>query len=800
MRGQTKDAKGGRLGEQWIYQTTYYEGLLEWVPADVQKRMEVQLRRSLKSQASAINAVKEEGIPDSVKSQAVGLWRSRYMAKSSKNARRRKGYEQLKSDPKFNKILFQILGLDYVSTDFPDEATLDEASLAELCYFYANYMPPAKFSAIDKIVSAETRDHYRQQIKVAELSAIYEEEVLKGLKSVNLRKLGCMVSVTYRDRRPFTMEGVVTREEAASRLREAHAAEMVFADIHKVKKTKSPDSIIVIDICNRVFRNDRYLKVLDELICSFGGAGFVWGVLKKQAKRDAARIAKSFKRKDFLLKAADVVLEIPVYKRQHERAKELALSVRERVPETPMEAFPLARTMDRHFIIHVGPTNSGKTHDALDALIAAESGCYLGPLRLLAFEQYEYLNRAGCVCSLRTGEEHSDLPGAKHVSSTIEMADYHKPIDVAVIDEAQMLADRDRGHRWTSAILGIPAKEVHVCLAPHALKVVISLIELAEDTYEVDSHERLVPLKNDRGRCSLPEGARPGDAIVVFSRRSVHRTAKLLQDQGLRPSLIYGALPYDVRHEEARRFDAGETDVVVATDAIGMGMNLPIARIIFAEQQKYDGRELRDLKPEEIQQIAGRAGRFGRYDVGYYTSTKFMRGIVHAMSSTVPDITFVPVGIPDDIALVRNASLSDAIVHWTQIEHPEPFRRIDVSRDLTLIRHIEEKLPGDRRRDIATKIMVLSLSSMPFDENKQELFDMWDAMVDAEIAGSVATFTVPEVDVSSSRRLERLELAYKACDLIYEYSRTFHHDEQMAEVIARRNEISEVIMEILQEE
>ena len=73
-------------------------------------------------------------------------------------------------------------------------------------------------------------------------------------------------------------------------------------------------------------------------------------------------------------------------------------------------------------------------------------------------------------------------------------------------------------------------------------------------------------------------------------------------------------------------------------------------------------------------------------------------------------------------------------------------------------------------------------------------------MVDAEIAGSVATFTVPEVDVSSSRRLERLELAYKACDLIYEYSRTFHHDEQMAEVIARRNEISEVIMEILQEE
>jgi ATP-dependent RNA helicase SUPV3L1/SUV3 len=384
------------------------------------------------------------------------------------------------------------------------------------------------------------------------------------------------------------------------------------------------------------------------------------------------------------------------------------------------------------------------------------------------------------------------------VASTVEMADYHAPIDVAVIDEAQMIADADRGHNWTAAILGVPAREVHVCCAPHAERVVRQLVELCGDELEVRRHERLVPLRPDRGGFSLPAGVEPGDALVVFSRKAVHAVAAEVAAAGLRASVIYGALPHDVRHEEARRFDEGETDVVVATDAIGMGMNLPIRRIVFVEQQKYDGHDMRTLRPDEVQQIAGRAGRFGRYEEGLFTALERRRQIVRLYGADVPAIESIPVGVPEDIALVRDATLGESIRQWAALDQPEPFYRIDVQRDLRLIAEVEGMLAEDQRQDRDVKLKVLSLATMPFDEDDRTLHRTWRMMAEAELAGCMAMLPMP-AEPGEDAPLATLEEEYRYCDLLYTYARTFGHEGWLAPLTDLRTRISHVIMTILAE-
>ena len=126
------------------------------------------------------------------------------------------------------------------------------------------------------------------------------------------------------------------------------------------------------------------------------------------------------------------------------------------VPTRPEMEFPRALEMKRHFILHVGPTNCGKTYQALQRLRTAYKGIYLGPLRLLALEVYEKMRESGVPCTMLTGEERIYEENSRVISSTVEMLDIDQVYDVAVIDEAQMIADSDRGHSWTRGILGIP--------------------------------------------------------------------------------------------------------------------------------------------------------------------------------------------------------------------------------------------------------------------------------------------------------------------------------------------------------
>ena len=249
--------------------------------------------------------------------------------------------------------------------------------------------------------------------------------------------------------------------------------------------------------------------------------------------------------------------------------------------------FPIARAMKRKLTLHIGPTNSGKTYTAMQHLQAADTGYYLAPLRLLALEGYETLKSQGIEASLITGEEQILDEGATHISSTIEMMNYEVDVDVCVIDEVQMIDDRDRGWAWANAIIGAPAKEIIMTGSSNAKDAIIALAEYLGEELEIIEFERKNPLKLLETVTDFKD-IEPGSAIIAFSRRDVLKLKQRLAHD-FNVSVVYGNLSPEVRREEARRFREGETQILVATDAIAMGMNLPIKTILFSKAEKFDG-------------------------------------------------------------------------------------------------------------------------------------------------------------------------------------------------------------------
>jgi ATP-dependent RNA helicase SUPV3L1/SUV3 len=278
--------------------------------------------------------------------------------------------------------------------------------------------------------------------------------------------------------------------------------------------------------------------------------------------------------------------------------------------------FTTARALNRRIILITGPTNSGKTHMALDRLAAADTGLALAPLRLLAHEFREALAARAVPTSLTTGEERDLVPGARHIAATVEMCPFQTPVDVAVIDEAQMLDDPDRGAAWTAAIMGVPARTVIVLGAPDCAAMVHRVAALCADPVEEIHLERKSPLAAAPHPVKLADLGR-GDALIAFSRREVLSLRAALMARGRSVACVYGALSPEVRRAEARRFREGQADILVATDAIGMGLNFgPLRRVVFSALSKWDGREQRALSVQDIKQIGGRAGRFGHQDEG----------------------------------------------------------------------------------------------------------------------------------------------------------------------------------------
>ncbi|KAI0713687.1 P-loop containing nucleoside triphosphate hydrolase protein [Earliella scabrosa] len=317
------------------------------------------------------------------------------------------------------------------------------------------------------------------------------------------------------------------------------------------------------------------------------------------------------------------------------------------------------RMPKRKFIMHVGPTNSGKTHNALRALAAAKRGMYAGPLRLLAYEIYDRLNKGQIIplgaepdpeaepdpqtnidlgvgpgkkkqvvvtktanpkyarqCNMITGEEQKIVsPEAPLLSCTVEMTPFSTDWDVAVIDEIQLIADRQRGGAWTAALVGISAKEIHLCGEEAAVPLVEAIVRDLGDTVEINRYQRLTPLVvADKSLEGDLGNVRKGDCAVTFSRTGLFELKRRIETATrLRCALAYGRLPPEIRSEQAALFNDPKSDyhVLVGSDAVGMGLNLKIKRVIFETVSKFDGGSLRPLSVSQIKQIAGRAGRYG---------------------------------------------------------------------------------------------------------------------------------------------------------------------------------------------
>jgi ATP-dependent RNA helicase SUPV3L1/SUV3 len=279
------------------------------------------------------------------------------------------------------------------------------------------------------------------------------------------------------------------------------------------------------------------------------------------------------------------------------------------------EYFPIARQLRRELVLFAGPTNSGKTWHALNKLAEEESGVYLAPLRLLALEGQEELEKRGRTTSFVTGEERDIREGAEFVASTIEMLDARRVVDAAVIDEVQLLSDPDRGWAWCQALVGAPARKIYMTGSPDSIPLVEAMAEYLGEPLTVHHLERHTPIEPLHRSVRLMD-VEPGTAIIAFSRRNVLALRAQLE-QRYKVAVIYGNLTPEVRREEARRFRAGEAQVLVATDAIAMGLNLPIKTVLMSTLTKWNGREEVQLTPAELLQIGGRAGRFGKFEEGF---------------------------------------------------------------------------------------------------------------------------------------------------------------------------------------
>ncbi|TFV68383.1 helicase [Blastococcus sp. CT_GayMR20] len=270
---------------------------------------------------------------------------------------------------------------------------------------------------------------------------------------------------------------------------------------------------------------------------------------------------------------------------------------------------PVRTTRPENVVFHLGPTNSGKTYDSLLALEKNGRGVYAAPLRQLAHEAYARLSAQlppGTV-GLSTGEEEID-PDAPIVCCTVEKAPMRG--DLLVLDESHWVADPDRGHHWARLVLTGDYREMHLISAAEAYLLLKPLVSDAKKITVVN-HKRLSRLDVLRAPVR-PDAVRPQTLVVAFSRKAVYAVAAALDPQ--RPGkvgVLYGALPPATRREVIDRFTRGETEVLVTTDVIGHGINVPATTVLFAETTKFDGVERRALRTWETAQIAGRAGRYG---------------------------------------------------------------------------------------------------------------------------------------------------------------------------------------------
>ncbi len=353
----------------------------------------------------------------------------------------------------------------------------------------------------------------------------------------------------------------------------------------------------------------------------------------------------------------------------------------------------------------LGPTNTGKTYLAIETMLSFDSGMMGFPLRLLAREVYDKVIQKVSLdkVALITGEEKIIPINAKYFLCTVESMPINKFLDFVAIDEIQMCTDHERGHVFTDRLLNLRGEKLTMLMGSNTIKNIIS--KLDEDT-EFINRERLSKLSYV-GHKKISRIDRK-TAIIAFSTEEVYAIAELIRRQKGGAAIVMGSLSPKTRNAQVELYQSGDVDFLVATDAIGMGINMDLENVYFSNLKKFDGKKLRRLNSSEIGQIAGRAGRY--LNDGYF-------------------------GITGDCKEI-NAEEIDSLENHKFEEIRTLFWRnsnLNFNNRATLIKSLEEKPNKDWLRKInecedekVLKYFLKDTNAYNIKDNKKTLVLLWD--------------------------------------------------------------------------
>jgi len=362
--------------------------------------------------------------------------------------------------------------------------------------------------------------------------------------------------------------------------------------------------------------------------------------------------------------------------------------------------------MTKHKITAVlGPTNTGKTHLAIDTMLSFDTGMIGFPLRLLAREVYDKIIKKISTdkVALITGEEKIIPSDAKYFLCTVESMPIDKHLDFVAVDEIQMCADHERGHIFTDRLLNMRGEKLTMLMGSNTIKTIISKLN---GDIEFINRDRLSKLTY-AGHKKISRINRK-TAIIAFSSEEVYAIAELIRRQKGGAAIVMGSLSPKTRNAQVELYQSGDVDFLVATDAIGMGINMDLDYVFFSNLKKFDGKKLRKLNLSEIGQIAGRAGR-------YLNDGNF------GITGDCKEIT------SEDVELLENHKFEEIrTLFWRNSE-------LNFNNPLSLIKSLEEKPQIGWLRKInecedekALKYFLKDKSLINLEFNKKILSLLWE--------------------------------------------------------------------------
>tara|TARA_B110001452_G_scaffold186958_1_gene157419 strand:- start:737 stop:3217 length:2481 start_codon:yes stop_codon:yes gene_type:complete len=353
----------------------------------------------------------------------------------------------------------------------------------------------------------------------------------------------------------------------------------------------------------------------------------------------------------------------------------------------------------------LGPTNTGKTHLAIETMLSFETGMIGFPLRLLAREVYDKIVKKVNLdnVALITGEEKIIPSNPKYFLCTVESMPIDKNLDFVGIDEVQMCADHERGHIFTDRFLNLRGEKLTMFMGSSTIKNIV--LRLNEDT-DFINRNRLSKLTYS-GHKKISRINRK-TAIIAFSSEEVYAIAELVRRQKGGAAIVMGSLSPKTRNAQVELFQSGDVDFLVATDAIGMGINMDLDQVYFSNLKKFDGKKLRRLNLSEIGQIAGRAGR-------YLNDGSF------GITGDCKEID------AEDIELLENHKFEEIrTLFWRN-------SNLNFNNASSLIKSLEEKPNQDWLRKIhecederALKYFLKDVNFNNIDNNKKTLSLLWE--------------------------------------------------------------------------